>query len=142
MFLPCQGGPKRLPSSLVRVIVSGLPTDFWCPGLYRHSFSALGTPWVEWKVPYSGQSKAELAAFAPDVMQSSVVMSIVRPSGADTILPRLIRAFEDVSGTVILRVAGGVTTHRPVQDRASSRQLLQISIRLNRSSWTLPLSCL
>lgn len=112
IFLPCQDGPGRLPSTLVRVIVSGLPADFMLPGVIRTllecaGYTLGGTEGVVIRAEHGGEQKAELAAFAPEVMRLGVLVGIVRPPASDPLLSKLPRTFDDVSGTVTIRVTGG-----------------------------------
>ena len=91
IFLPCQDGPGRLPCTLVRVIVSGLPADLLVPGVVQTllqcaGYTLGGVNGVILQAEHGGELKAALAAFRPDVMRLGVVVGIGRPPSADTTL--------------------------------------------------------
>lgn len=72
-----------------------------------------------------GELEAELAAFALDAMQLVVVLGIVRQSSANSALSWLPRTSEDVSGTVILRVAGELSHQAQLQPQPVAGQSQQ-----------------
>ena len=111
IFVPCLDGPGRLPSTLVRVVVSGLPADFMIPGAIRvllecAGYVTGGAEGVIVRAEHGGEHRADISAFAPDVMKLGVLVGIVRPPASDPTLARLPRAFADVGGAVSIRVAG------------------------------------
>ena len=74
IFVPCLDGPGRLPSTLVRVVVSGLPADFMIPGAIRvllecAGYVTGGAEGVIVRAEHGGEHRADMSAFAPDVMK-------------------------------------------------------------------------
>ena len=121
VLVPCLDGPGRLPSSLVRIVVSGLPPDFMIPGgvrvlLESAGYTTGGAEGVIVRAEHGGEQKADIAAFAPEVMKLGVVVGVVRPPASDPTLSQLPRQFSDVGGTVTIRVTGS----RPQQPAAAS----------------------
>ena len=121
VLVPCLDGPGRLPSSLVRIVVSGLPPDFMIPGgvrvlLESAGYTTGGAEGVIVRAEHGGEHRADITAFAPGVMKLGVVVGVVRPPASDPTLSQLPRQFSDVGGTVTIRVTGS----RPQQPAAAS----------------------
>ena len=124
VFLPCLDGPGRLPSSLVRIVVSGLPFDFMIPGAIRvllesAGYTTGGSEGVIIRAEHGGEQKAEIAAFAPNLMKLGIVVGIVRPPTSDPTLSQLPRHFMDGSSTITIRVTGSKLQQPPEQPTAN-----------------------
>ena len=127
VFIPCLDGPGRLPSTLVRIIISGLPPDFMIPGAIRVLLESAGyitggAEGVIVRAEHGGEQRADIAAFAPEVMKLGVVVGIVRPPASDPTLDRRPRTFTDVDSTVSIRVAAPKPQPQPEQAAADSAQ--------------------
>lgn len=135
VWLSVRDGPGRLPSSLVRIVVSNLPADFMVPGVIRSLLASAGYPFDEHGVivraEHGGEHKAEIAAIAPNVMRMGVVVGVVKPPAGDRMLLRLPRTLQDVDRAIHISVVGSqpVVATPPPPSLARPEPVLQGFVR-------------